>query len=43
MSKFRDWKISKKVMGILVLTILLILLGMMLYFLPYVDGEKTDG
>jgi methyl-accepting chemotaxis protein len=40
--KFKDWKISNKVMGISVLTILLILLGMLLYFLPFVENKLMD-
>jgi len=40
--RLRDWSISKKIMGISIFTIILILLGMVLYFLPFVEKKLMD-
>ncbi len=40
MKRFKDWSIGTKVMSISVLTIVIILAGMVLYFIPMVKGKK---
>ena len=42
MKRFKDWSIGTKVMSISVLTIVIILAGMVLYFIPMVKGKLLD-
>jgi methyl-accepting chemotaxis protein len=42
MKRFKDWKISVKIMGISIFTIALIVSGMLFYFLPLVEKKLME-
>ena len=42
MKSFRDWKISTKIMGISVFTIVLVVSGILFYLLPLVEKKLLD-
>ena len=42
MKSFRNWKISTKIMGISVFTIVLVVSGILFYLLPLVEKKLMD-
>ena len=42
MKSFKDWKISTKVMGISLFTVVVVMLGMLFYIVPQMEDKLID-